>query len=166
MSLRVFKGDGGGGSGGSFLLFIFPLPPGRGADEPSWCTEHSMLAKHLSLNELMIHSLGYSTRPTKKSRMDSDQCTSSCEGCKCDSSSCCCSPIEEHHIDNSLSLFPDVVPAKLGQDDAHINETMTTIKLDLEKHPQTKTSTRSPTRHSGLFRQLSLLMKNTKKKLK
>lgn len=98
--------------------------------------------------------------------MDSDRCSSSCEGCECDSSSCCCSPSEEHHNDNSLSLFPDVVQTKHGQEDAHLNETMTIIKPDLEKHPETKTGTRPATRHSGLFRQLSVLMKNTKKKLK
>lgn len=126
-----------------------------------------MPAKHSSVNELIIHSLGYSsTRPTKKSRMDSDGCSSSCEGCECDSSSCCCSPTKDHHNDSSLSVFPDVVPAKHGWDDTCLTESVTTIKPDLEKHPETRPGTRPPARHSGLFRQLSVLMKNTKKKLK
>lgn len=140
-------------------IFLTSILPGEGQVKPS-------NLKIQLLTNLMINLLGCPTRPAKKSRVDSDVCSSSCcEDCECDCY--CCTTSEENDIENTISSLVNVSNAfhKPKPDDAQTNQTVTTIMSDLENCIENETNAKT-SRPTGLFRQLSVLMRNTKKKLK
>lgn len=111
----------------------------------------------------MLNFLGCPTRPAKKSRLDSDACSSSCcADCDCDSD--CCTTSEEHDKVNSVSSIIDNsdVPLTSIPDDAQTNQTVTKVVTDSGKYRDPKPSVKL-NKPSGLFQQLSVLMRGSRK---
>lgn len=116
-----------------------------------------------TLTNLMLNFLGCPTRPAKKSRLDSDACSSSCcADCDCDSD--CCTTSEEHDKVNSVSSIIDNsdVPLTSIPDDAQTNQTVTKVVTDSGKYRDPKPSVKL-NKPSGLFQQLSVLMRGSRK---